>query len=59
MESIVEIYNQWIEPVTAVVGAAAVVATATPTKKDNTVVGWLQGLIHFMAFNFGNAKNKD
>ena len=40
------------------VGVAAVVAAATPTKKDDTIVGYVKGFIHFLAFNFGKAENK-
>jgi hypothetical protein len=54
-----EAYNTWIEPVTAVIGAAAVVAAATPTKKDEKYVGWAKSFLNILAFNFGHAKNKD
>ena len=54
--NLLELYNTWIEPVTAVIGAFSVVAVATPTKKDDNIAGKLKGLINFIAFNWGGAR---
>lgn len=47
-----------IETALKIIGGASVIASATPTKKDDTVLGWLTAVLHFVAFNFGKAKNK-
>lgn len=39
-----------------VIGAASIIATVTPTKKDDTLLGYLSAFVHFMAMNFGRAK---
>lgn len=43
---------------TSVVGVAAVVATLTPTDADNKIIAKISAVIHFLAANFGKAKNK-
>jgi hypothetical protein len=41
-----------------VVGVAALVATLTPTKSDNKIIGLVQKLIHLLAANVGKAKSE-
>lgn len=48
-----------LDPILTIIGGAAVIATVTPTKKDDTVIGYLSAFVHFLAFNFGKAKNKN
>ena len=46
-----------IKGVSAIVGGASMLATITPTKKDDKILGYASKVIHFLAFNFGHAKN--
>ena len=50
----VEMY--W-EPIASVVGTFAVIAAATPTKRDDSIVGFLSKFIDFLGANIGAAKN--
>ena len=43
---------------TSVLGTAAIVATMTPTPKDDAVISKIQKFIHIVGLNFGFAKNK-
>ena len=45
------------EPIASVIGTAAVIAAATPTKRDDSVVGFVSRLIDFFGANIGAAKN--
>lgn len=47
-----------IDDVLTVVGAASTIATITPTKADDTVIGFIQKLIHMLALNIGKATAK-
>ena len=40
-----------------VVGAAALIATLTPSETDNKIIGLISKLIHTLGGNFGKAKN--
>ena len=44
--------------ITSVLGTAAIVATMTPTPKDDAVISKIQKFIHIVGLNFGFAKNK-
>jgi len=55
--NLLEIYNTWLEPVMATVGAASMVAAATPTKKDDKIMGKVKAVLNIFAMNFGGAKN--
>ncbi|MEX2249822.1 MAG: hypothetical protein WD671_09305 [Parvibaculum sp.] len=48
----------WVEAGLAVVGAASAVAAATPTPKDDTLVGKHYRVIDVLALNVGHAKEK-
>ncbi|WP_348701031.1 hypothetical protein [uncultured Limnobacter sp.] len=41
-----------------VVAVASIVAAVTPTPKDDSAVKHLRGVVDFLAFNFGHAKNE-
>lgn len=41
-----------------VIAAAAIAAAFTPSPKDDEIIAKLRKVIDFLAFNFGNAKNK-
>jgi hypothetical protein len=43
----------------SVIGFASMIAAITPTKKDNAAIAILRAVIDALAFNFGNAKNKN
>ncbi len=47
-----------LEKALVVIGAASTVATVTTTKKDDTALGYLSAIVHFLAMNFGKANNK-
>lgn len=44
--------------ITSVLGTASIVATMTPTPKDDAVISKIQKFIHIVGLNFGFAKNK-
>ncbi|MDO6747186.1 hypothetical protein [Gilvimarinus sp. 1_MG-2023] len=52
----VEVY--W-EPIASVVGTFAVIAAATPTKRDDSIVGFVSKFIDFLGANIGAAKNQN
>ena len=43
---------------TGVISVASLIASLTPTPKDNTVVGKLYKLVDLLALNIGKAKDK-
>ncbi|MBO6678651.1 hypothetical protein [Parvibaculum sp.] len=51
-------FSEWIEAVLAIVGAASAVAAATPTRKDDDVVGKISRIIDIVALNIGHAKRQ-
>ncbi|MDP1627517.1 hypothetical protein [Parvibaculum sp.] len=52
------ILGEWIEAVLAIVGAASAVAAATPTKKDDNIIGTISRVIDVIALNVGHAKRQ-
>lgn len=48
-----------ISVLTSIVGTAALIATVTPTQKDDEIIGRISKVVHFLAANFGQARNKD
>ena len=48
----------WIEPLLAVIGAASAVAAATPTQKDDKIVGKIVRIVDFLALNVGNIRRR-
>lgn len=54
---IIENFDQLIMIALAVVGAAAAIATVTPTQTDNKIVDAVYKVLHTLAMNFGKAKN--
>lgn len=51
-------FSEWIEAILAIVGAASAVAAATPTRKDDDVVGKISRIIDIVALNVGHAKRQ-
>lgn len=51
-------FSEWIEAALAVVGAASAIAAATPTKKDDTIMGTVARVVDLLALNVGYAKRK-
>lgn len=47
----------WAEILTAVIALAGVITAATPTPKDNAVLGVVRKVLDILALNFGGAKN--
>jgi hypothetical protein len=54
LETIITVYNI----ASSVVGTAAVIAAATPTPKDDTVLSIIRKALDFIGFNIGFAKNR-
>lgn len=44
--------------VTSFIGSFALLAAATPTKKDDSIVGYITKFIDFLGANVFHAKNK-
>jgi hypothetical protein len=59
METVLNYIPDAIQVLTLIVTAAAIVAAATKTPKDDTVVKKIRKVVDFLALNFGGAKNKD
>ena len=51
-------FAEWVEALLAVIGAASAVAAATPTKKDDTIVGTISRMVDLLALNVGHARRK-
>lgn len=52
------VFAAWIEAALAIVGAASAVAAATPTKRDDEVMGKITRVIDVLALNVGFAKRR-
>jgi hypothetical protein len=48
----------YIQIALSVIGAASVIATLTPTPKDDVILYMAKRALDFLACNFGKAKNK-
>ncbi|MDO8838501.1 MAG: hypothetical protein Q8J92_00880 [Parvibaculum sp.] len=48
----------WLEAALAIVGAASAIAAATPTPKDDTLIGKLYRVLDCVALNIGHAKEE-
>ncbi|MGL5281041.1 MAG: hypothetical protein ACRC8W_04680 [Plesiomonas shigelloides] len=57
MQWIIDHIGDLIEIASMVVAIASVIATMTPTPKDDGIAKILTDILNFLAFNFGNAKN--
>ncbi len=55
---VVEHIPQILEVASYIIAAAAVIATVTPTPKDNSVIAKIKKVLDFLAMNFGKAENK-
>ena len=49
----------WLQIVTSVIGTFSLIAAATPTKRDDRILGYLMKIVDFLGANFGAAKNKE
>ncbi|MBI1261411.1 MAG: hypothetical protein GC184_06775 [Rhizobiales bacterium] len=47
----------WIQAALSLVGAASAVAAATPTPKDDKIIGKIYRVVNVLALNVGFAKN--
>lgn len=47
-----------LEKATQVVGVLSIIATVTPTPKDDVILVVLRKLLNFGAMNFGQSENK-
>ena len=56
---IIEKLPEIIEAVSLIISGCAIIATLTPTKADDKSVQRLLNVVHFLAMNFGRAKNAE
>lgn len=54
-----ENFIQYLQIAAQVVGVASMVATITPTPKDDGVLRIAKSILDIFAMNFGKAKNKE
>lgn len=47
----------WWKVLLQLIGAASMLAMATPNKMDNVILKFLREVLDIFAMNFGNAKN--
>jgi len=59
MEDFLDYIPDIIQVMTLLVTAAAIIASATKTPKDDSVIKKIRAVVDFLALNFGGAKNKD
>ena len=59
METFLDYIPDVIQVLTLLVTAAAIIASATKTPKDDSVIKKIRTVVDFLALNFGGAKNKD
>jgi len=59
METFLDYIPDAIQVLTLIVSAAAIIAAATKTPKDDSIIKKIRAVVDFLALNFGGAKNKD
>lgn len=59
METFLDYIPDVIQVLTLLVTAAAIIASATKTPKDDSAIKSIRKVVDFLALNFGGAKNKD
>jgi hypothetical protein len=52
------VFAAWLEAALAIVGAASAVAAATPSRKDDELMGKVTRVIDMLALNVGYAKRR-
>ena len=50
---------EYVEIGLQIVGVASLIATVTPTPKDNVVLGGIKTVLNVLAGNWGKAENKE
>lgn len=51
-------FSKYIELALAIHAVASIVCAATPTRKDDTILGYAYKVIEFLALNIGRAKER-
>ena len=59
METFLDYIPDAIQVLTLIVTAAAIIAAATKTPKDDSIIKKIRAVVDFLALNFSGAKNKD
>lgn len=59
MNYVIENFDNILMLATSIVGTAAIIASMTPTPKDDGIVRLLKKVLDFLAMNVGKAKNAD
>jgi len=54
-----DLVTTYLPVLVSLVGSFALIATLTPNKTDDKIIGWLLTVINFLGGNFGKAANKD
>lgn len=57
LDKLMSFVDTYWEPIASVIGTAAVIAAATPTKRDDSIVGFITKFVDFLGANIGAAKN--
>lgn len=57
--SFIDLLQQWLVAITAVVAAASAITALTPTKTDDKIRSALLAVLNFLALNIGNARRRD
>jgi hypothetical protein len=55
---LMEKLNQYIEIALAIHAAASIICALTPTKKDDTFLGYAYKVLEFLALNIGKTKQR-
>ena len=50
--------NKYIELALAIHAVASIICAATPTRKDDNILGYIYKAIEFLALNVGRAKER-
>lgn len=56
IQFIITYFNDILIAMTSIISGASVLTALTPTKKDDSIINKVKGVLDILAFNIGNAK---
>lgn len=56
IQFIITYFNDILIAMTSIISGASVLTALTPTKKDDSILNKVKGVLDILAFNIGNAK---
>ncbi|MCK4579388.1 MAG: hypothetical protein KAU50_11405 [Candidatus Marinimicrobia bacterium] len=59
LQAIWAIVVEWIPKIATVIAGCALIASVTPSKKDDRILQFLLDIVNKLALNVGKAKNAD